>query len=118
MEVGQLAEAGGQEVGGGGPPGGHPAVHEVERLHLGPAVQLCLDLLRVGVRGQLLAAAPHHQEQGVFSGLTHPELAGAQHAHLVHGGVGVHLQGLRRAAAVQLVQRHPQVVLRSAGGDG
>lgn len=75
-------------------------------------MELRLDLLRVAVRGQLLAAALHQQEQAVVLGVGHFKLVGAQLTHLLHGGVRSDLQGLGRAAAVQLLQRHPQVVLR------
>lgn len=78
------------------------------------AVQLSLYLLRVGVWGQLLAAALHQQEQAVVFGVRHFELAGAQLAHLLHGGIRLHLQGLGCAAAVQLLQSNPQVVLRDS----
>lgn len=78
------------------------------------AVQLSLYLLRVGVWGQLLAVALHQQEQAVVFGVRHFELAGAQLAHLLHGGIRLHLQGLGCAAAVQLLQSNPQVVLRDS----
>lgn len=116
VEVSQLTEAGAEETRRRGPHSGRAAVDKVEGVHLWPAVKLRLDLLRVCVRGQLLAGTPHHQEQAVFFGLRHPELGGAHLTDLVHGGVRPHLQGLGCATTVQLVQRHPQVVLRKTDG--
>lgn len=89
----------------------HPPVHKVERLGLRPAVDLCLDALGEGVWGQLLAALPDEQEQGVALRVLHTELLGAYHAHLLGGGVGGNQQGLGRAAAVLLLQGHAEVVL-------
>lgn len=70
---------------------GQTAEDEVEVGNLRVAVQLSLDLLRVGVRCQLLAAALHHQEQAVVLGLRHFKLVGTQLTHLFHGGVRLHL---------------------------
>jgi len=97
---------------------GHAAEDEVEGRGLRAAVELRLDLLRVGVRRQLLAAALRQEEQAVVLRVRHFELVGAHATHLLHGGVRAHLEGLGRAAAVKLLQRHPQVVLRGAEGAG
>lgn len=111
MEVSQITEAGAKETSWRGPHSGRTAVDKVEGVNLWPAVKFCFDLLRVGVRGKLLAVSPHHQEQTVFFGLQHSELVGTQLTDVIYGGMRSHLQGLCCAPAVQLVERHPQVIL-------
>lgn len=77
-----------------------------------PAVQLGFDPLGVRVGGQLLAGVLGDQEQGVVLRVRGLELAGAEGADLLGGGVGVHLQGLGCAARARLLQRHAQEVLQ------
>ncbi|TNN72385.1 hypothetical protein EYF80_017424 [Liparis tanakae] len=105
---GEVVEVGREVRGRRRGAGGHAAEDEVEGRGLRAAVELRLDLLRVGVRRQLLAAALRHEEQAVVLRVRHFELVGAHAAHLLHGGVRAHLERLGRAAAVQLLQRHPQ----------
>lgn len=90
---------------------GYTAVDEVEGLHLGPAVQLGLDFLGVGVGGELLRGLLRQQEERVTLGVGHLELLGTDLAHFFSGGIGTHHQGLGSAARVNFLQRHPQVVL-------
>lgn len=82
---------------------------------MAPAVELSLDLLRVGVWGKLLATALHQQEEAVVLRVGHLELLGTQLAHLLHGGVRSHLQCFGCATTVQLLQRHTEVVLKGGG---
>lgn len=90
---------------------GHTAEDEVEGNSLLAAVELSLDLLRMGVWCELLAAALRQEEQAIVLRVRHFELVGAQLAHFLYGGVGSDLKSLSSTAAVQLLQRHTQVVL-------
>lgn len=94
----------------------HTSEDEVEWCCLGSAVELRFDLLGVCVRGKLLAGALHQQEKGIVLRVGDFELFSADLTDFICGGVRAHHQRFGCAAAVKLLQCHPQVVLEVIHG--
>lgn len=87
-------------------------VDKVEDVGLGPAVQLGLDFLRVGVLCQLLPRLVDEEEESVLLGVPHLELLGAQLAHVLGGDIRPHQERLSRAATVDLLEGNSEVILQ------
>ncbi len=91
---------------------GHLPVDKMEDLHMGSAVELSFDSLRVRVRGELLAGVLSDQKQCIVLGIGDFELVSAEWADLLCGCVRVDKHGFGRAAHVHFLKSHTEVILQ------
>lgn len=87
-------------------------VDKVEDVGLWPAVQLGFDFLRVSVLCQLLPRFVNKEEQAVLLRVPHLKLFGTELTHILGGDVRPHKEGLSRAATVDLLERHSEIILQ------